>query len=358
MDSPLKKALENTIRQAVLLTLIITGLSDARLAGQGNRKVFETWIRLEHSPEKIRGVLYETRDSSILISRSLIRSDYPSLQFQGSELNYSQLGDIRIRRLNSIPRGAVIGGITGFCIVFIGTSLNEEVPLWASFLFSIPAAGTTAAIGALAGAVKIRIPLYGNYQAYSINRDKLNYYSFLENKAYAQHEHENYFAFTVGPSFPLGELRSINADTSSLDVHNGYNSEFALFAKLAPDLALKVFFFDNQYEAGPPTEGYWFVWSGLGIGPVASFPLSRRILLDAEPGICFGNTVLMQDEKEIKSGAGLTIITGLNSRFNLTSRWCLMAGASYSLAKVWTSNNNKITAQAINLRFGAGYRFR
>jgi hypothetical protein len=358
MEWPLKSDPGRIILLAVLLTGFLPAAAQAQEIVRGKRKIYETWIYLEHPAEKIRGVLYETRDSSIVVSQSRIRTDYPPKIFQGSEYDYSQLKDIRIRRLNSLQRGAIIGGISGFYLIFIGTALGDEVPLWASFLVSVPAAATGAGIGALAGSIKIRIPLYGNYQAYSMNRDKLNYFSYLENTAYARHEHENYFALFAGPSFPMGEFRSITTDTTSIKIHNGYNSEFAFFAKLAPDLGLKISFFDNQYEAGIPSSGYWYIWSGIGIGPVLSFPASKKIWFDVEPGLCFGNVSLMKDETEIHSGAGLTFITGSTARYNIASRWCLMAGARYSLAKLRMNNNTKTVAQAFDLRFGAGYRFR
>jgi hypothetical protein len=358
MGSLLNSGLAKTILLAFLLTDTLAAVLSAQTEVTGKRKIYESWINLEHSTEKIRGVLFETRDSSLIISESRISLDYPPKQFQGKEYNYSQLKNLQIRRLNNVPRGAIIGGITGFSIVFIGTSMLGEVPLWASFLAGIPAAGSGAGIGALAGSVKIRIPLYGNYEAFNVNRDKLNYFSYLENPTYSRHEHDNYFAFLVGPSIPQGELRSINPDSGSISIHNGYNSEFALFVKLAPDVGVKLFFFDNQYEAGLSSSGYWLVWSGLAIGPAFSFPVTRKIFFDVEPGISVGDLSLMKAETEILHGRGLTLITCATARFNIASRWCLLAGTNYSLGKLRMNNSTRISAQAINLRFGAGYRFR
>ncbi len=41
-------------------------------------KIYKTWVSLNSEPFQIRGVLYEIKDSSILVSKSLVVQDYYS----------------------------------------------------------------------------------------------------------------------------------------------------------------------------------------------------------------------------------------------------------------------------------------
>jgi hypothetical protein len=67
--------------------------------------VYRTWIKVSNDPEKIEGILYEIKDSSIIITNSFSRVDCLSGNFRGKTIGYNFINNVEVRKNNSVIVG-------------------------------------------------------------------------------------------------------------------------------------------------------------------------------------------------------------------------------------------------------------
>jgi len=157
------------------------------------KKIYRTWVSLNSEPFKSKGVLYEMKDSSILItSPSVIRD--PSIgRSEVVQLYIDDIETIRTRKNNRVGKGILIGAVTGFAVgAMIGLISGDDPPCSGSFfcfhftagdkaiLAGVPLSVAGAGIGALVGSIKVQIPINGSINNYNKNKDKLKEYTFLK----------------------------------------------------------------------------------------------------------------------------------------------------------------------------------
>lgn len=172
-----------SIKVIVLIALCCLKTLSAQESAQ-KIKVYRTWVSLNNEPFKIKGVLYELKDSSILVSSSLVIQDFRDLKLDVIDLKTHNIETIKIRRHKSIRKGAWIGVATGFVLGgIIGASLEEPCNqddlcfnLLPGMYASIGMAGG-AAIGAVIGSFKLTIPINGSINSYNSHKSKLREYS-------------------------------------------------------------------------------------------------------------------------------------------------------------------------------------
>ena len=154
-------------------------------------KIYRTWVSLNREPFKIKGVLYEIKDSSILVSSSVVIQDYSTNRFKIVKLNINNIETIKTRRKNSIGKGVLIGAVSGFVVGgLIGLIDGDDPPCptdsWFCMRFTaeekalmagVPLAVGGAVIGALIGSIKVKIPINGSINNYNRNKNKLKKYS-------------------------------------------------------------------------------------------------------------------------------------------------------------------------------------
>ena len=154
-------------------------------------KIHRTWISLKSEPFKIKGVLYEIKDSSILVSRSVVIQDYSTDRFEIAKLNIKNIETIKTRRKNSIGNGVLIGVVSGFVVGGLMGLIDGDDPpctpgswfCWRitagqkALMMGVPLAVCGAGIGALIGSVKVVIPINGSISNYNRNKNKLRKYS-------------------------------------------------------------------------------------------------------------------------------------------------------------------------------------
>jgi hypothetical protein len=154
-------------------------------------KIYRAWITLNNNSPEVKGVLFETKDSSISITNSFSRSDYLSGNFNVTTIYYNNIYKINARRNNSVIAGfflgAAAGAITG---AIIGGSKGDDVcPAHHLCLFQMTA-GQKAALGTLCsipgattgmiiGQIRIKIPINGSIQTFHKNKERLKKYSYL-----------------------------------------------------------------------------------------------------------------------------------------------------------------------------------
>lgn len=162
-----------------------------------NNKIYKTWVSLNSMPFKINGVLYEIKDSSILVSNSFMIKDYSADRFKITNLFINEIETIKIRRKNNIGRGILIGAISG--IVFgsmLGMLSGDDPPCtgpdaWGCEIFRQSAGGKALAggvmfafvgtgTGALIGSFKTKIPIKGSIRNYNSKKNKLREYSVIK----------------------------------------------------------------------------------------------------------------------------------------------------------------------------------
>jgi hypothetical protein len=150
-------------------------------------KIFKTWISLKNEPNILEGALYEIKDSSILVSNSILKDDYINGEFELSKIDFNNIDLVKIRRKNSMLFGALIGAATGFGAGgLIGLISGDDPPGFFSFSagekalllgFSLAVGG--AGIGTLDASLKIKIPINGSIQTFNKNKERLKKYSYI-----------------------------------------------------------------------------------------------------------------------------------------------------------------------------------
>jgi len=141
------------------------------------------WVDLYANDKKVMTKLYEVKDSSLVISKTSRLVDYQIGNFEPTELNIRQIKSIKYWNSNNIFVGMVSGAIAGIVVgALIGKSEEDSPDSW---LFSgrsaeskalediVGGALIGAGAGALAGLIRISIPLNGSYANYSKYKSKL-----------------------------------------------------------------------------------------------------------------------------------------------------------------------------------------
>lgn len=152
-------------------------------------KIYRTWIELNREPFKTKGALYELKDSSILVSNSLVIQDYSTDRFETVKLHINDIETVKIRRKGRIGRGVLFGALGGFALGgIIGLASGDDDPNDCVFfclsagdkalLAGIPLSITGAGLGALIGSLKVKIPINGNISNFNSNKSKLRKYTF------------------------------------------------------------------------------------------------------------------------------------------------------------------------------------
>jgi hypothetical protein len=153
-------------------------------------KIYRTWIRLDKKKQRA-DVLYQIKDSSIIVAKYLHKRDFLSGKYQTTEIEYKNIGIIEIGRKNSVIKGALSGLIIGSLAgAIIGYSSGSDHPLPGSFdifcwsatdkakllgvLFSLPG----LIIGTLIGSLRIRIPIDISIDNFNKNKELLKKYSY------------------------------------------------------------------------------------------------------------------------------------------------------------------------------------
>jgi hypothetical protein len=194
--------MENYLLMKNLLLLLVIFLSIPFLSvAQENSGIYKTSITVGGG-SKIYGTLYQIKDSSALIANTLRRMDLLTEKFDLTTINHNDISFITIREKKDLSKGVKIGMLTGASVgvlfgIITGIQQSKKVStdgLWHIMIFSpaqlaIGGGIIYGAIGAGAGAgtgaiisgisVGIKIPIYGNFERFNENKDRLKGYSYI-----------------------------------------------------------------------------------------------------------------------------------------------------------------------------------
>jgi hypothetical protein len=168
------------------------------LASQENTekkgKIYKVWISLNEKSHELKGVLYETKDSAIMVSNSFQREDYAAGKFEVSKINYNDIDFVKIRAKNSVLNRALIGAVAGLAVGVLAGFIEGDDPPRSGLdmrpfsphmtaerkatAYGIAFAFCGAGIGVLVGQINLKIPIKGDFEKFNRNKSKLKRHSF------------------------------------------------------------------------------------------------------------------------------------------------------------------------------------
>lgn len=155
-------------------------------------KSYRIWL----SPmpkQKIRnkqGLLFDVKDSSLIISDSRNKEDYYGSNFNVAEVNAKMIKKVFIRKTGAQGIGTAIGGVTGLLLglslgilQYTGGGTEGDRALQTGGIIIIPLlfTGLGVGIGATIGGMKIKIPIKGSQIKFDHYKDRLIAHSLKHN---------------------------------------------------------------------------------------------------------------------------------------------------------------------------------
>lgn len=145
------------------------------------------WISLDSDPKTRRVLLYEVRDSSLILSTLSRSENYVWNVSEQLKIDYNNINYIIVKK-KSGWKGALIGGLTGFAIgalleprvehsiLSVPPNSGEKITMIGATggLFMIPGALIGGLIG---GSVKITIPINRNLEEFKKSKETLIKYA-------------------------------------------------------------------------------------------------------------------------------------------------------------------------------------
>jgi hypothetical protein len=181
----------------LLFFLIIAFLS----AAQEDSRIYKTSIT-EGGGHELYGTLYQIKDSSILLANTFRRMDILLHNFDLTTINHNDISFITIREKKDVSNGVRIGMLAGAATgVIIGiisgtqatkkeysgylgriTFIPPELEIALSgVLVGAIGAGVGAGTGAIISSISvgIKIPIYGSFDRFNENKDRLKQFSYM-----------------------------------------------------------------------------------------------------------------------------------------------------------------------------------
>jgi hypothetical protein len=158
-------------------------------------------ITLYLDSDNMIGALFLLKDSSILVSSSLVKLDYNNGNYEVAELYIDDINLIRQSRRVSPLNGAILGALVGVAVGALTARIIEGPPpepepepssylingwnlgfgegSWISpYAIYVPAGAVGGAIvGAVICSIKIKIPINGSMENYNSKKKKLGRYT-------------------------------------------------------------------------------------------------------------------------------------------------------------------------------------
>jgi len=179
------------MKKLILFLVLFPGLN--YLAAQDTIQLpvckYITWISLVNTGEKIKGVLYKVRDSSVvLIHYSMMNGNIPQTIMK-SDINFSMLNILKMRKNYAPLKGALLGTLGGGVLGGFYSNFIFENIVWETGIppdkgkyiitggFYGAILGT--AFGTLAGMRWNRFIINGDKSRFIKSQVKLKKYSYL-----------------------------------------------------------------------------------------------------------------------------------------------------------------------------------
>jgi len=172
--------MKNLMYKTFLVTLvcIFSGITAQGQDDSGRMVYYRTWVLMRGETDQVKGYLYDLKDSSLVVSRSVVIDYSPMDEFNFENIYYNDISSIKVRKKGRVWKSLVIGTGAGFAFgSLVGLIFAEDDPPPQGFLqeifwrskedkilmigFTCSSAGLVT--GGLIGSVKIDIPIAGNH---------------------------------------------------------------------------------------------------------------------------------------------------------------------------------------------------
>jgi hypothetical protein len=130
------------------------------------------------------GALFLLKDSSILVSNSLVEEDYIKGNYEVAELYIDDINLISTKRRGGPLHGALLGAVVGAAAGVLTARIISGPPPYSGYYigpgpeFGYALLGSAGAVagattGAIIGSIKIKIPINGSMENYNRKKKKL-----------------------------------------------------------------------------------------------------------------------------------------------------------------------------------------
>jgi len=170
----------------------------------------------------------------------------------------------------------------------------------------------------------------------------------------AQNERKGYIGIALGGAAPIGDfadtdIRNEDAGLASsgislrlIDFGYKFNERLGIAANIGGG----VFPIDEDLDIN-------WVYAGLYVGPIVSFPLNDRLDLNFIPKIGTVSVSIMADDEELAEESGRGFDLGLSLRYNFKPKWSLSFNSGYVQTNL---DETKLTS--INTNVGIAFRLK
>jgi len=183
-----------TIISLTVLFFFLPSLTRAQSDSSGFNKFYHTWIIPEKGYKGKSGVLYEIKDSAVLVSNSPWIENYRNGNFDVARIDIRKIDEIRVRRQGA-GYAVLVGGITGAVVgVIISAAYMDHLektmnPIGFAFggffqgiLPFIVSTGVGIGVG-IAVSPKRKIQINGSQDTFNRNKINLNKYALVQHSA-------------------------------------------------------------------------------------------------------------------------------------------------------------------------------
>jgi uncharacterized protein (TIGR02145 family) len=170
----------------LIAVLVLSNLAvmHAQSTIPGPKKLYRTWVTVQGNTKKVKGALYEVRDSAIVLSGSYEKTDYFKGKYNLTKLDVRDIQAISVRRNNAVGRGILFGGLSGIVLGGV-VGLTATVPGGddkeqgaakgvSAIVLSIMTGTIGAMIGAALGPIRTQVSVNGSQLKFEKNMNKLS----------------------------------------------------------------------------------------------------------------------------------------------------------------------------------------
>ena len=167
----------------IIACLIIYGFHnslEAQSPLQLSRKPIKSEITLYSGPDNMICALFLLKDSSILVSNSLVKEHFNSGSYEITELYIDDINFISTERQGGSLHGALLGGAIGVSTgIVIGLISGDDSSIFGftaeqkAIIGGVGLGAIGALTGAIIGSIKIKIPINGSMGNYNLQKKKL-----------------------------------------------------------------------------------------------------------------------------------------------------------------------------------------
>jgi len=328
--------------------------------------IYETWIILKHDQGIIRGVLYEVRDSSLLLAKSKNDLDSGLFDFKLTEVRFQDIDLVKIRRTGKIQRGIIAGSALGFgttlgiLINIGGNDLGLFFRLVTAIYIGIPAAATGGVAGILVGSIRDRFPVYSNMNNFNMYKGWFEDYSYIheDGPPASYFQHRFYVSAQTGFSLLPGKLPvDSGGNLTGFHTRSGYSFGLDFGYRINDKLGIVITNLQSGFDVSTKSsDSNWSV-GGILAGPVFSFPSGEKAVFELTPSIGWCSAYLITGGKEVLTGEGLGIAFNASLVYNYSKRSNFFARMCYYSSFQNFGYTGGTYFQTFNLGAGYSYRF-